>query len=68
MRKEADYQVTDRISLHIYGAMHTEILAGYSEMVQSETLSALAPLMVNPDLQKDIEIEEGMILTVQIER
>jgi Domain of unknown function (DUF5915) len=68
MRKEADYQVTDRISLHIYGTMHTEILAGYSEMIQSETLSTLAPLMVNPDVQKDIEIEEGVTLTVQIEK
>ena len=27
MRKEADYQVMDRVSLHIYGDMHTEILA-----------------------------------------
>jgi isoleucyl-tRNA synthetase len=68
MRKEADYQVTDRISLHIYGAMHTEILAEFASMIQSETLSTLAPLMVNPDVEKDIEIEEGMILTVQIEK
>lgn len=68
MRKEADYQVTDRISLHIYGDMHTEILALFAPMIQSETLSTLAPLMVNPDVQKDIEIEEGMVLTVQIEK
>lgn len=68
MRKEADYQVMDRVSLHIYGHMHTEILAGYADMIQSETLSALAPLMVNPDVQKDIEIEEGITLTVQIEK
>ena len=27
MRKEADYQVMDRVSLHIYGDMHAEILA-----------------------------------------
>lgn len=26
MRKEADYQVTDRISLHIYGEHHDVIL------------------------------------------
>lgn len=68
MRKEADYQVTDRISLHIYGTMHTEILAEFASMIQSETLSTLAPLMVNPDVQKDIEIEEGVTLTVQIEK
>jgi isoleucyl-tRNA synthetase len=68
MRKEADYQVTDRITLHIYGALHTEILAGYADMIQSETLSTLSPLMVGPDVQKDIEIEPGVTLTVQIER
>ena len=68
MRKEADYQVTDRISLHIYGEMHAQILGEFSEMIQSETLSTLAPLMVNPDVQKDIEIESGVTLTVQIEK
>ena len=68
MRKEADYQVTDRIALHIYGTLHTEILAGYADMIQSETLSTLSPLMVNPDVQKEIEIEQGVTLTVQIER
>lgn len=68
MRKEADYQVMDRVSLHIYGDMHTEILAGYADMIQSETLSTLAPLMVNPDVEKDIEIEPGVTLTVQIEK
>lgn len=68
MRKEADYQVMDRVSLHIYGDMHAEILAGYADMIQSETLSTLAPLMVAPDIQKDIEIESGVTLTVQIEK
>lgn len=37
-------------------------------MIQSETLSTLAPLMVGPDVQKDIEIESGVTLTVQIEK
>lgn len=68
MRKEADYQVMDRVSLHIYGDMHAEILAEYADMIQSETLSTLAPLMVGPDVQKDIEIEPGVTLTVQIEK
>lgn len=68
MRKEANYQVTDRITLHIYGDSHTEILAGYADMIQSETLSTLSPLMVNPDVEKVLELEEGITLTVQIER
>ncbi|MDD2693842.1 MAG: class I tRNA ligase family protein [Candidatus Gracilibacteria bacterium] len=68
MRKEADYQVTDRISLHIFGEKHEEILASFGEMIQSETLATIAPLMVNPDLQKEVEIDEGITLTIQIEK
>lgn len=68
MRKEADYQVTDRISLHIFGEKHEEILASFGEMIQSETLATLSPLMVNPDLQKEVEIDEGITLTLQIEK
>ena len=68
MRKEADYQVTDRISLHIFGEKHEEILASFGEMIQSETLATIAPLMVNPDLEKEVEIDEGITLTIQIEK
>lgn len=68
MRKEADYQVTDRIALHIYGEQHEPILATYGKMVESETLSTLAPLMVNPDIEKQVDVDEGIVLTIQIER
>lgn len=68
MRKEADYQVTDRISLHIYGDLHTEILAQFGNMITSETLSTLAPLMVNPDVEKRIELDTGENITLQIEK
>ncbi len=68
MRKDADYQVTDRISLHIYGENHEKILSEFSEMIKSETLSTLAPLMVNPDREKQLEINENTTLTIQIEK
>lgn len=68
MRKESAYQVTDRISLHIYGDTHVEILKIFGELIQSETLSTFAPLMVNPDLQKDFELDNGSTITIQIEK
>lgn len=68
MRKDADYQVTDRISLHIYGENHEKILSEFSEMIKSETLSTLTPLMVNPDKEKQLEINENATLTIQIEK
>jgi hypothetical protein len=37
-------------------------------MIQSETLSTLSSLMVNPDVEKVLELEEGITLTVQIEQ
>lgn len=37
-------------------------------MIQSETLSTLTPLMVAPDLEKEIEIDDGLTLTIQIEK
>ena len=68
MRKDADYQVTDRISLHIYGESHEKILSEFGGMIESETLATLAPLMVNPDREKQLEINENMTITIQIEK
>jgi isoleucyl-tRNA synthetase len=39
MRKEADYQVTDRITLSISGEGSEQILSQFGEMIASETLS-----------------------------
>lgn len=65
MRKEADYSVTDRISLSITGQGSDSILAQYSEMITSETLSAFADI-ATPDIEKTEEIDEGMSLTLRI--
>lgn len=39
MRKEADYSVTDRISLSMSGKGSEEILTQFGDMITSETLS-----------------------------
>lgn len=37
-------------------------------MIQSETLSTLGTLMINPDLEKSIELEAEKTITIQIEK
>lgn len=78
MRKEADYQVTDRISLHIapregseVGVAHDfagNIVNTFGKMIMDETLATMAPLMSTPDLEKELELDEGVKLIIQIER
>ena len=65
MRKEADYSVTDRISLSITGQGSDDILAQYGEMIMSETLSTFAEI-VTPDIEKTEEVDEGVTLTLRI--
>ena len=63
MRKEADYQVTDRISLSISGEGSEMILENFGEMIASETLSTLA-VISTPDLEKTETIDEGVTVTL----
>ena len=75
MRKEADYQVTDKIVLHIT-AHHNDagtgnleikqILENFEEMITSETLSELTAIMSNPDLEKEMELDNGAKVLIQI--
>jgi len=75
MRKEADYQVTDRISLHIAGTEGTEandmieaILTSFGDMIMDETLSTLVPHISSPDTHKEVELDDRGVVRVQIAR
>lgn len=67
MRKEADYQVTDRISLWISGEGSASILANYGDMITSETLSSLSEIST-PDLEKTETIDDGIEITLKVAR
>ncbi len=67
MRKEADYQVTDRISLSLTGEGSVDIVTQFGEMIASETLSTLA-VISTPDLEKTETIDEDKILTIAIRK
>lgn len=77
MRKEANYEVTDKIQVHISSAQNLEnpgsshdalanILEKFSPMIHSETLSSSAILMSNPDLEKNLELDEKFTVRIQV--
>jgi isoleucyl-tRNA synthetase len=55
-RKEADYQVDDRINIYLNNA--DNILNIFKEYIQTETLSTITKDIVNPDIEKSIELED----------
>jgi hypothetical protein len=52
-RKEADYQVDDRINISISWA--DEILKEFSKYIEAETLSTIVKSLSKEDINKDIE-------------
>ncbi|MGE4443542.1 MAG: isoleucine--tRNA ligase [Candidatus Altimarinota bacterium] len=59
-RKEADFNVDDRIEISIEGA--EDILNTFGKYIETETLSQLLQDVKNPDLQKEVEIEDLKII------
>jgi acylphosphatase len=55
-RKEAGFEVDDRIEVEIKGA--DEVLESFKKYIETETLSKIVPNLENPLLSKDIEVEE----------
>lgn len=58
-RKEADYQVDDRIEVEfIWNDIIHQILENFKEYIQNETLSKVVYLIENPDIDKEIELDD----------
>lgn len=55
-RKEADYQVDDRIQIKIKWA--NEVINWFNKYIENETLSNIVESIENADLEKEVEIEE----------
>lgn len=60
-RKEADFQVDDRIEIEISWENLQEVLTKFKEYIEKETLSKIYPSITNPILEKEVEGENGMI-------
>lgn len=68
MRKEAGYDVSDRISLSISGKGSEAILRDFSLYITRETLSTLVPNILTPDLEKSEVIDEGVAIVLSIQK
>ena len=55
-RKEADYQVDDRIQVALQGAEN--ILNWFKQYIENETLSIIVESLDNSDINKDITVED----------
>lgn len=77
MRKETNYEVTDKIQVHISSIENVEnpgsshdalanILDNFSSMIHYETLSTNTSLMSNPDLEKNLELDEKFSVRIQV--
>jgi isoleucyl-tRNA synthetase len=67
MRKEADYNVTDRIKLSITSEWNESIVDIFWEMISSETLSTFAEIN-EADLSKTESLDESISVTIKIVR
>jgi isoleucyl-tRNA synthetase len=67
MRKEADYQVTDRITLSISGEGSESILEQFGGMIASETLSNFWDIQT-ADVEKSETIDENITITLRVVR
>ena len=65
-RKEANYNVDDRIAINIKTDNLEAILASYD--ICSETLSHFDSTLLNGDLVKEIEIGDGKIATIILKK
>ncbi|MDP2091217.1 MAG: isoleucine--tRNA ligase [Candidatus Gracilibacteria bacterium] len=64
-RKEADYNVDDRIKVNISGL--DEVIKLFNNNIETETLSNIVESIENADLEKEIEIE-GLKLILKIKK
>ena len=68
MRKEADYQVTDRVQISISGWLSAAIIADWKSYVEKETLSTVMDTLTNPDLEKTITDEDMGNVQINIKK
>ena len=67
LRKEADFNLADRIQLSVNGGELTKkIIAQHTEMLQDETLSTISEI-TTPDIEKDVEMG-GEVVKVKLKR
>lgn len=68
MRKEANYNVTDRIFLSVIGEESASIVSRFGSLIESETLSTLVSQIDLPDTMREESIDEDNVIQIAIKR
>ncbi len=66
-RKEANYDIADRIQLEISGDYAEELINYHGSTIQEETLSTLSYGLENPDIKKDLTLGDHT-LTISLKK
>ena len=61
LRKEAGYEVMDRIKLAISGEKASEILVAHRAYIESETLSQVVESLDGADMSREVDLEETKV-------
>ncbi len=67
MRKEANYDVSDRIEIALSGAID-DVIQGHGMFIQNETLAVFVSEISQADLRKSEEFDELGTLEIAIRR
>ena len=66
MRKEAEYQVTDRIEISLQGL--DAVVLEFGDYICHETLGTIVSNISHPDMTKEENMDEGGTITLSIKR
>lgn len=67
LRKEAGYEVSDRVRVALHGEKMEKILLLFSDYIASETLSAIDESLMEGDISREMDVE-GIMMKVVVKR
>ncbi|MFA6091020.1 MAG: DUF5915 domain-containing protein, partial [Candidatus Gracilibacteria bacterium] len=67
LRKEAGYEVSDRIQVALTGEKMEKILALFADYITSETLSVIDNGLLEGDISREVDVD-GLVVNVVVKR
>jgi isoleucyl-tRNA synthetase len=67
LRKEAGYEVSDRVRVALQGEKLDRILSLFSDYIASETLSTIDENLIEGDISREVDVE-GIVVKVVVKR
>lgn len=67
LRKEAGYEVSDRVQVALHGEKMEKILSLFADYITSETLSVIDESLIEGDISREMDVE-GIMVKVVVKR